>query len=167
MFVLDGEDSVFADAVAEGCRRLNLDNNFEFVIYETLKFDDKKPTGRLLQQDEFVELDMKYVIIEKTVYDNSTNHAEPLSSSSIQCLSQPRQTPSTSNQQYGPNDAETITYNSSSPPRLSLSTRQSNNDPSFHVTPPRQPPVFHPSINSRHESATLPETSSMVLDNTL
>jgi hypothetical protein len=59
----------------------------------------------LLQQDEFVELDMKYVIVEKTVYDNGPNHAEPLSSSSTQCLSQPRQTPSTSNQQYDPNDA--------------------------------------------------------------
>jgi hypothetical protein len=44
MFVLDGEDNVFTDAVAEGCRRLNLDNNFVFVIYETLKFDDKNPT---------------------------------------------------------------------------------------------------------------------------
>jgi hypothetical protein len=64
-------------------------------------------------------------------------------------------------------DAETLTY-SCSTPRLSFSTRPSNNDSSLLVTPPRQPPVFHPSINSRqHESATLPETSPVVLDNTL
>uniref|UniRef100_A0A914PUZ6 Uncharacterized protein n=1 Tax=Panagrolaimus davidi TaxID=227884 RepID=A0A914PUZ6_9BILA len=78
------------------------------------------------------------------------------------------QTPSASNHQNGSNDAEALLYNSSSTPRLSLSTRKSNNDPSFHVTPPRQKLVFFSSINfSQYESATLSETSSMVLVNTL
>jgi hypothetical protein len=178
IFVLDGEDSVFADAVAEGCCRLYLDNNFDVVIYETLKFEDIKPTVRLFQQDEFVEPEEKYFIVERTVYDNGTNDAEPLicSSSSTQCLSPPRQstytsirqTPSASNHQNGSNDVQALIWNSSATPRLSLSTRQSNNDPSFHVTPPRQPTVFHPFINPRqHESATLSETFSVVLVNAL
>jgi hypothetical protein len=93
IFALDCEDSAFADAVAEGCRRLNLDNNLDFVIYETLNFDDKNPKGRLLQQDEVVKPDKKYVIVERTVYDNITNHQ---SSSSSQCFSPSRQPPPTS-----------------------------------------------------------------------
>uniref|UniRef100_A0A914QEZ2 Heat shock protein 70 n=1 Tax=Panagrolaimus davidi TaxID=227884 RepID=A0A914QEZ2_9BILA len=56
------------------------------------------------------------------------------------------------------NDAETLIYSCSSTPCLSFSTRPSNNDSSLL----RQPPVFRPSINSRqHESATVPETSSV------
>jgi hypothetical protein len=192
IFGLDGEDSAFADAVAEGCRRLNLDNNLDFVIYETLNFDDKNPKGRLLQQDEVVKPDKKYVIVERTVYDNITNHQSSSSSQFFSPSRQPpptsirqspstsiRQSPSTSIRQSSstssrqtPNhqndDAEALIYNSSSTPRLSVLTRQSNNDPSLLVTPPHQPPVFHPSINSRHhESATLPVTSSMVLFNNL
>uniref|UniRef100_A0A914PDZ5 Uncharacterized protein n=1 Tax=Panagrolaimus davidi TaxID=227884 RepID=A0A914PDZ5_9BILA len=177
-FALDCEDSVFADAVNEECRQLNLDNNFEIVVYETSKFDNKQPISRLLQQDEFVEPDKKYVIVERTFYDNDPNDAEALiyNFSSTQCLSPPRQTssasirqsPPASVRQNGPNDAETLTYSCSSTPSLSVSARPSNNEPPLLCTPPRQPPVFHPSINSRqHESATLPETSSMVLDNTL
>jgi hypothetical protein len=78
------------------------------------------------------------------------------------------QSPSASDLQNDPNDVEALICSFSPTPRLSLSTRQSNNDPSLLVTQPRQPTVFHPSINPRqHESAAVPETSSMILVNTL